>query len=670
MHFYFASVARFIQDASAGHIAPALIQAYQHSEEREPSPEQQTAWKNSCAALAKALDTAELHAATIFLELRVPLCNRRCDALLVGRSPSGTPCALVIELKQWGQVSRPAGENQVVRNQAVDLHPCAQAREYAALLRYFHSAFTQKQMRIQACAYLHNLTHGPSIDVLRDKAAFGYLPTEVPLFTAGEEERLRAFLAESIGGEADLALPAWITEGTVEPSPKLLERVASVIQGIDEWTLIDEQLIAHDTILRAVDQARSTGKKAIILVRGGPGTGKSVLAIQLVGHAAQKGWSVIHASGSKAFQTVLKAKTEAFSLEWVKKNFNVKARNKLPVGHLFSTFADVATAGTKISGGIDLVVGDEAHRLWDFRRGTRFQKFRALSTTPMLEEIVSAAKVTALFLDDNQAVRASEIGHSSYILEHARRLGIEPVIIDLNAQFRCNGSAGYVEWVDHVLGYSARSTLAWYDPSEDEAEYEFRIFDSPGDVQAALQRRRSQGYKSRMVAGFCWKWSPPSPTGQVVHDIKDARFGGWSAPWIEKTGIDVRPLDNQYYKWANETSDAYFAQVGSIYSVQGFEFDYVGVIFGEDLVWTGEDWVGNLAKSKDKALTDSLRKTPHEATEKLRAVYRVLLTRGMRGTYVHFMDKASRERFESFLRKGGPSPSLPSPERRTHVQGP
>lgn len=662
MHLYLATVGEFIDDARNDRIAPALLQNYLREEGHEPSPEQQEAWKKSSAALAEALDDPSLRHVGLFLELRMPLCNRRCDVLLVGRGVDGQPRAVVVELKQWGHVSGAAGSLQVVRNRTVDLHPSQQAQDYANILSHFHSAFTRKGMKIQSCAYLHNLTDQRSISILRNPTAFGHLPKDTPLFLRGEEHALRDHLEQAVGGDSCPELRDWIVQGVPEPSPKLLDQVVATIQGTEEWTLIDEQRRAFDTILEAVKEARSTGKKSVVIVRGGPGTGKSVLAIQLLGYAAKNHWTVVHSTGSKAFQTVLRGKTQAFSSELMKKLHNVKTKNKLPVENLFSTFAQVAETATNPQKPFDLIVGDEAHRLWDFRRSTWRQRHKPLSDIPLVEELISVAKVTAFFLDDNQAVRASEIGRSEYIIEHARRLGIEPILVDLNIQFRCNGSASYVEWIDHTLGFAERSTLAWYDPKEDVPEYDFRIFDSPREMQEALQRKREQGFRARLVAGFCWPWSEPLPTGGLVHDLQDPRFRGWSAPWIEKTGQNLPPLKNQYYKWATEPTDEYFNQVGSIYSVQGFEFDYVGVIFGEDLVWEGTEWAVDLDKSEDRTFKTNVKDDPRDALEKLRSVYRVLLTRGMRGTYVCFLDRKSRERFERLLtRSEQPNTEQPKP---------
>jgi DUF2075 family protein len=150
-----------------------------------------------------------------------------------------------------------------------------------------------------------------------------------------------------------------------------------------------------------------------------------------------------------------------------------------------------------------------------------------------------------------------------------------------------------------------------------------------------------------MVAGFCWKWSKPEGHGGLVRDVNDPRFGGWSAPWIEKSDQHAKSNNHRYYKWA--TDALYAGQIGSIYSVQGFEFDYIGIIFGEDLVIRNGEWTSNLNKNKDSTFKFELKSSGESATEKLRNVYRVLLTRGMQGTFVFFLDEETRHFFEKML---------------------
>ncbi|AFE05818.1 hypothetical protein COCOR_04416 [Corallococcus coralloides DSM 2259] len=644
MHLYSASVPDFIKATREGTLVSRLVSAFEQGQSLAPTSSEQKAWRHSLPPLAAVLDDASFERAYIFLELQMPLSSHRCDALLVGRSArGGRPSAVVVELKQWTHAGRSAIPDTVSLGSRTLLHPSAQARGYADFLHHYHSAFTSSDAEIHACAYLHNLEAPAVLGLLRASHVFGPLTRDVPLFAQADAPLLREYLKDCIGAGDGGPLSEAIRSGQAQPSEKLLDVLIQAVEGHFEWRLLDEQRVAFNTITTHVEQAQRSGGKAVIVVRGGPGTGKSVLAIQLLAHAARHQWRIAHAVGSKAFQTVLQAKTEAFATEMLKRIYNVRYQNRLPLRKMFSTFADIAGVGAREENTFDLVVGDEAHRLWNYRRA-KFQNFeRQLSNTPMVDEMIRASRVTALFLDDNQTVRADEVGTLEHIRSHAESLRVPVTVVDLNAQFRCSGSESYMQWVDHALGFHAPRSLQW----REFQGYDFTLVGSMQEMQERLEAKRRLGNKCRIAAGFCWRWSPPKDNGELVHDVSHPSFSGWSAPWIEKTGRDLVPTQHQYFKWA--TDEAYFSQVGSIYSIQGFEFDYIGVIFGPDLVWREAAWQADLEKNRDTAFRRDLKRSGTDGTERLRNIYRVLLTRGMRGTLVYFIDHQTRARFEALL---------------------
>ncbi|WNG32363.1 DUF2075 domain-containing protein [Archangium violaceum] len=645
-HLYRAPVPRFLDDVDAGSL-PGLLEArFQALEGESPSEGEVTAWKHSLRALAEVLRDERLRRSEIFVELWMPIRGRRCDALLTGTNLEGHLSAVVVELKQWTRVDKSPWREEVSVMNDSRPHPSAQVRDYVGFLRYYHSAFVQDGVHITGCVWLHGMDDPRSIALLRNPDAFGDLFREYPLFVKREQQRFADWLQEQLGHGEGTRAAGLIASGHTRPSEKLLDMVVRTIQGEFEWRLLDVQRQAYLRIVTAVEEGRADGSRSVVLVKGGPGTGKSVLALQLLAHGANKHWRVVHATGSQAFQTNLQGKTIAFSEALHKKLQGVRFKKELPVEQIFCTFADVAKAGSRQADVLDLVVADEAHRLWDYRR-VKFPngKIRRLSDTPMLEELIRASRVTAFFLDDNQAVRAGEIGQSSVVREAAKRLGVRLVEMELDLQFRCGGSESYIRWVDALLGFREGADLAW----REQGAYALQVEPDMVKLDQRLRALRNQGYRSRIVAGYCWPWSPVG-TGpeRLVRDVKDKRFGGWSAPWIEKTGQGRKPLENQYYRWANE--DEYYEQVGSIYSVQGFEFDYVGVIWGEDLVWRKDHWEADLSKNKDKTFKRDVRASGEEAATKLRNVYRVLLTRGMRGTQLFILDAETRAHVESFLR--------------------
>jgi len=627
---------------------------------QDPTPGELRSWRRSLPALAHALDVPEFRHDEIFVELLMPTSSSRCDALLTGRRRDGQPTAVVVELKQWTDVKLHVYPEHVLAHGQLKLHPSEQVRGYVEHLKMYNAAFHEgtAPVLLYGTVYLHDMQEGASLALLGDRRCFSDLPRRFPVFGRHQVDALRAFLAERLvpGPGADIA--ERISTARVAPSPRLLDHVVATIEGRFEWRLLDEQKTAYWAISAATTAARVSDERHVIIVKGGPGTGKSVIALQLLAHGARQGWRVVHATGSKAFQTVLRARMINGSREILKRLHRKKFVRELPVKELFTTFAEAAKIAGRVEKGeldgpVELIVADEAHRLWEYRR-IKYPngQVKWLTDVPMVEEFLLSTRVSAFFLDDNQSVRPGEIGRASVIEAHAARLGIPVQVIDLARQFRCGGCIEYTDWVDGLLDFAPSSAF----PKHSIA-YGISVATDMAAAVASLRERHLQGERCRVVAGFCWKWSKPLPHSShqspaLVHDIQDARFGGWSAPWIEKTGKDLAPLLNQYTRWASDAQDTrgvMFEQVGSIYSAQGFEFDHVLVIWGEDLVRRGDKWTAQLNHNKDSALKKEIRSASSDSGEqeraaaaKLRNVYRVLLTRGMVSTTLVILDEETR----------------------------
>jgi DUF2075 family protein len=396
--------------------------------------------------------------------------------------------------------------------------------------------------------------------------------------------------------------------------------LAQSIAGYEPWTLLDEQQLVFNKVMAEVEEARASPGKHVIIVTGGPGTGKSVIALQIMGAAARKGYNVVHATGSKAFTTNL--------------------RGIVGKSAPFRYFANLAGAGPNE---LDLIVADEAHRLWQ----TSKSRYRRGSGRPLVGEVIDAAKVSVFLLDQQQSVRANEVGSVELIRDYVINAKIPFGMYKLQTQFRCAGSESYIRWVDYVLGLSQNTSLAW----KRNADYEVRLFSDVRAMETALRQKISAGSTARMVAGFTWPWSDPQPDRSLV---KDVVIGSWARPWNrkpremwrEKRGSAENPARHPYTLWANTAAG--FDEVGCIYSAQGFEFDYVGVIFCRDLRWDPltAGWVADLRQNQDPGFKRGLAGEPYLDLERLKHIYRVLSTRGMKGTYLCFLDDPTAAHFE------------------------
>ncbi|HET7027547.1 MAG TPA: DUF2075 domain-containing protein, partial [Candidatus Limnocylindrales bacterium] len=500
------------------------------------------------------------------------------------------------------------------------LHPSRQVGGYEQYLVDTHPAFSTGTVGVASCAYLHNAQHNPS-SFLHD-ARFADLLGRYPLYEGDRTDELVDYLVSHVGEPDDGSILERIAEARFHPHRRLLDHVAKMIRREPSFTLLDEQVVAYNAVVAQVKASALTPGNAVFLIRGGPGTGKSVIAINLVADLAASGARVVHATGSRAFT------------ENLRRLVGPRATS------LFSWFRNLRTLGERL----DVVVLDEAHRIRETSTD-RFSRPTDRTGKAQIAEIFDAARVTVFFIDDLQVVRPGEVGSSDLIREEAAKRGLALYEFELEAQFRANGSDAFIQWVDNTLGVARTPQVLW-----DSADpFEVRVVDSVHELEAGVRARAAGGSTARLVAGFCWPWSSPAADGTLVPDVVE---GDWSMPWNARADVTrLAPGIPKSHYWASDPKG--IDQVGCVYTAQGFEFDYVGVIWGEDLVYRpGRGWVGQPEYSKDGYLRRS-RKSPDEFTGYVKNVYRVLLTRGLRGCYVYFRDQPTRDFVLSRIEGGG-----------------
>ncbi|HET7311473.1 MAG TPA: DUF2075 domain-containing protein [Mycobacteriales bacterium] len=594
-----------------------LAEQYAYALGRRPADGEVRAWDRSLPVLADDLRDAGLADVEVLVEYQLPLSSKRVDVLLAGTHPhTGRPSYVLVELKQWSNAEPVEDADDLCYVDAYGrhpvLHPGEQVRRYCAFLADFSRALEDESDAIAGAAYLHNATEF-GVSGLRSlpEDAFGRLFTRE---RRGEfHEFLRARLAPSSGaGMADILLSS-----AVAPSRQLLKVAATEVQTREQFTLLDQQQVAYRLVLTAVERARAANAKQVILVTGGPGSGKSVIALSVLGEAWRRGWSALHATGSKSFTETLRKVAGARSTR-------VKA--------LFKYFNSFMTADPN---GLDLLICDEAHRVRE-TSANRYTRAELRTGRPQVAELIDAARVPVFLLDEHQVVRPGETGTPELIRSVAGGLGIQVVEVSLDAQFRCGGSRTYEEWVLRLLGLDEGGPIAW----EGDTYFEVRVADSPQELEGLLRLKASEEYGARITAGFCWPWSDPRSDGSLVDDVV---IGSWSRPWNVKGDRAVGGAPPASL-WA--TDPAGFGQVGCIYTAQGFEYDWNGVIMGADLVWRDDRWVVQRSASKDPGLRGV---ADEDADRLLRNVYKVLLTRGMVGTVIHSVDPETQKFLASLL---------------------
>lgn len=621
MIIYQASKSQFLHHALRDDIEDVVSRQYRSMTGHGVGPSEIQAWKHSLLEMAKVLGDDEIpDDAGVAIEYQLPQSSKRIDFVITGEDASARTKVIIVELKQWSE-SRRSEKDAIVwarrggrAGEREGPHPSYQAWSYAAYLQDFNAAVQDGAMTLQPCAYLHNHPRDGEIDHPHYRAHL----ERAPLFLARERAKLQAFIREHVRhGDRKGALYA-IENGRIRPSKLLIDSVAGLLQGKPEFVLIDDQKVAHESIMEA--DARAAQKKQVVIVQGGPGTGKSVIAINLLGALIARKRNVRYVSKNAAPRAVYEAKlTGTFSKTRISNLF-------CGSGAFVNDEADT----------YDTLIVDEAHRL-----NEKSGLYRNLGDN-QVKELIRAARCTVFFVDDDQRVTLLDIGHTEELRRHARELGAEVTELELSSQFRCNGSDGYLAWLDHTLDIreTANQTL-------DTAEYDFRVFDNPIDLHSLIERKNRANNRSRVVAGYCWKW--PSKKNSTAWDIEMPALG-----YRRRWNLDK---DGSLWIVAPESVE----QVGCIHTCQGLELDYVGVIIGPDLAYRDGRIVADATKraSSDQSVK-GLRTMLNEQPERARALaeaivkntYRTLMTRGMKGCYVYCTDAPLAEYLRSRLRAG------------------
>ncbi len=537
----------------------------------------------------------------------------RIDMLLSGLDGSMASRVVVIELKQWSDdtIAPSDLEDHVLlstdRSGSPHEHPCAQALDYADYFEGFYTIVSDGDIEIRPCAYVHNVINP---EVLRNAARKDTLE-QSPLFTKYESAELRNFVSKHIASGDKGSAISRLDQSPLAPSKELATRVGNMVKGNSEFKLMDRQRTALAQIKRLVAEAGPNGKR-VLIVRGGPGTGKSVVAFHALGDLLKSGRNVRYVTKNAAPRNV----------------YLEKLRSGKQSGGLKGLLVSSDSFHSHVGDPFDVLLVDEAHRLVH-KSGV----YRNLGSN-QVEEIIGASRVTVFFLDETQAVTWRDMGTSDEIRSCANRLGAPVVEVELQIQFRCTGADDYVDWVDRVLGITQNLEEAWLSGS-----YMIDIVDSPAALISEIEKwnRNDSHRSSRLVAGYCWNWISrvdPSLDDIVLSD-------GFSRKWN---------LSSQGQAWLAFPSGA--DQVGCVYTVQGLEMPAVGVIMGPDLVVREGNWIfqpEGRAKTDRQSLwgwKQTLRDDPERALIRAREIvrnqYKVLLTRATRGTLIYSTDSETR----------------------------
>ena len=575
-------------------------------------------WRNSLGnAMYHALNTSEIPGDSgVAIEYRVNGRAFRIDFMLSGKNNSGKESLVIIELKQWTDIEFSDLSEHVrtyVGGGIKDKpHPSYQAWSYLSHLKMYNEYIYETGVEVNACAYLHNCNDQTVVNASRYEEVL----REVPVFIKGQGSELRSMISSNIKEGTGTGLFERIDEAVIRPSQQLADAVGSMLKGHDEFVLLDEQKTTLEKIVKATNDSL-TGQKRVLIINGGPGTGKSVISINALARLTGQRLNARYVTPNAAPRAVFESK--------LKKIFA-----KADLRSLFSGSGSFTETSAE---SFDALIVDEAHRL-KMKSGM----FKNLGEN-QVKEIIKSAHTSVFFIDEAQKVTWSDVGEISMIEEQAGFAGAIVERMELTSQFRCGGSDDYMAWLDETLGVHA-DTAHYFSLDK----FDFQIFDSPVELHNVIKEKNMINNKSRVVAGYCWDWI--SQKKPELSDITINEFG-YRATWN---------LTSDGSEWI--ISPKSVEEVGCIHTCQGLEVDYIGVIIGRDL--TAIDGVLQTdpsARAKtDKSLAGykkELKEDPVsaeiKADEIIRNTYRTLMSRGMKGCYVYFVDPATAEHFKKLL---------------------
>lgn len=608
MIVYQATKTTFLDDNDNRNIEDVINAAYVQKTGRYASDAEFKSWAASLREMSRVLRDPQIpDDIGVGIEFGIPQTAKRIDFILSGEDDTGTPHVVIVELKQWSTSKLSDKDGLIVanrggRSETEGPHPSYQAWSYAALLNGFNEAVYESGTALRPCAYLHNYRDD---GIIRDARYTPYLD-KAPVFLKGEEELklLRDFIKKHVkhGDKGELLYK--IENGRIRPSKMLADSLGKMLKGNQEFILIDDQKVVYETCLARAEQASET-RKQVVIVKGGPGTGKSVVAVNLLVALTKRGQVTKYVSKNAAPRAVY-AKKLAGQIR------------RVEVSNMFSGSGGFheATPNT-----FDTLVVDEAHRL-----NAKSGLYGNLGENQVME-LIRSAKCTIFFVDDDQIVTLADIGHTKELIHWANAAGADITMLELSSQFRCNGSDGYVAWLDNWLGIRETANTDF-----DRDSFDFRIVDSPVELHDLIREKNKINNKSRVVAGYCWDWK--SKKDPNAYDIEIPEFG-YRAQW----NLSV---DGSLWITAENSVE----QVGCIHTCQGLELDYVGVLIGPDLRYRNGKFTPDATQrsNQDRSVRGlrTLARTQPDAITRaesiVRNTYKTLMTRGLKGCFIYHPD--------------------------------
>lgn len=605
----------FIEEVESGMYVNTLKNNLQKKMNRRVGPSENNSWINSLRVMKSIVQDKDIpDDAGIAIEYNIPNTSKRVDFIITGYDENKNEELVFIELKQWSSITKVEGMDQVVETylggaNRLIAHPSYQVWSYTELLKNTNKYIQSHNTTLKPCAYLHNyfpVENDPLIDKVYEDTI-----KQAPVFRMTEAKQLKQFIKDHIKYGDNLLSLKGIENGDLKPSKSLQDCLVNMLKNNPEFIMIDDQKVVYERVLNACRASQKDNKKRVIIVKGGPGTGKTVVAINLLVQS-------INENIYSSYITKNSAPRSVFSARLIGANYKKSYVNGLFMGSGSFINCEENKFG--------LLICDEAHRL-----NEKSGIFSNLGEN-QIKEIIQSSQTSVFFIDEEQVVTSKDIGSIKEIIKWANREKALIQSTQLVSQFRCGGSDGYLAWLDNTL--QIRDTANYF---LDDISYDFRVVDSAKELETLIKKKNKSDGKSRIVAGYCWPWiSQKRENSENLDIIIDDFQMKWNLKAGKPYAIDKGSID----------------QVGCIHTCQGLEFSYVGVIIGDDIRYKNNKVVTDFTKRAKsdislKGLIAKARKNDQQSLIKIDAIikntYRTLMSRGLKGCYIYCVDEALKE---------------------------
>jgi DUF2075 family protein len=619
---YDAPQEKFFKDVRSNELVDIMKTNFKETSGMHIGESEYHSWGVTGDKIKNLIETSNLSNVYVSFEYQVPYTSKRIDCLLFGKNTNDRGIVVHIELKQWEKVEALDIEGNFVEtyiggSTKTVPHPSQQVEGYHDYMFGFIEVFEENTLDLVGCSYCPN--YRKNIGEGLFNPIYNKILERYPVYTHEDVELLSRRLKELLAKGDGFEIFNKFMQSPVKPSKKLLESASKIVSNSSDFSLLNDQIFAKNAILDKIRKAEKNNEKNVVIVKGGPGTGKTVIALNILAEMASKNKSVFFSSKSKPLIEAIRHKVD-------------QSNAKL----LFTSLTPFIPARIK-ENQIDILIVDEAHRIGK-TSNNQYTRPSDRTDMPQVEQLIRCAKTSIFFIDDKQVIRFLEVGNTELIKNAAKKYGCVVKEVELISQFRCGGSENYLDWLESVLGHSDRKIMF----NSKKENFDFQIIDSPEKLYEMIKQKDSEAGKSaRLTAGFCWDWSKTLDfNGELV---KDVRIGDFAMPW--ETHDKIRPPMGyvRWYEWAYKPEG--IKQIGCIYTAQGFEFDYIGVIVGPDLKYDKEHdcLVGDPKATRDPIL----QRSTERFDEYVKNIYRVLMSRGLKGCYVYFVDKDTEQYFKS-----------------------